>query len=150
MKLDRYPYYADAEFFDFEFESQGPKGTIKKIARFLRIGQQLYSFGFGDFDDTTGDISDTVVSNNGDGAKVLATVANIIHDFTAVFEQSTIFIRGSTPARTRWYQMNINIYWMEISVLFDVFGSYDGTWEPFTKGRNYEALMGRRKSVPQS
>jgi hypothetical protein len=138
---------ADAEFFDFEFESQGHKGTIKKIARFLLIGQHLYSFGFGDLDINTGDISDTVVSNNGDGAKVLATVANIIHDFTAVFQNATIFIRGSTPARTRWYQMNINTYWAEINPLFDVFGSCDGIWEPFTKGRNYEALMGRRKAA---
>ena len=109
MKLDRYPYYADAEFFDFEFESQGPKGTIKKIARFMHIGPNLYSFGFGDFNRTSGEISDTIVSNNGDGAKVLATVANIIHDFARVHEDVTIFIRGSTLSRTRWYQMNINV-----------------------------------------
>jgi hypothetical protein len=75
MKLDRYPYYTDADFFDFEFESHGPKGNIKKVARFLRIEHNLYNFGFGDLNKTNGDISDTIVSNNGDGAKVLATVA---------------------------------------------------------------------------
>jgi hypothetical protein len=85
MKLDRYPYYADSSFFDFEFESEGPKRKIRKIARFIKIRQNLYSFGFGDLDAQTGDISDTVVSNNGDGVKVLATVAHIVQDFTTVF-----------------------------------------------------------------
>jgi hypothetical protein len=147
MKLDRYPYYADADFLDYEFESNGPKGIITKVARFTLIGPNIYSFGFGDLDQTTGDISDTIVSNNGDAAKVLATVASIIHDFTTLSGQATILIRGSTPARTRWYQMNINLYWEEIGSLFEVFGYHHGRWELFTKGCNYEAIMGRRRAA---
>src|SRR5580692_3512185 len=69
MNLERYPYYANPSFFDFEFESEGAKGTIKKIARFSTIGTNLYNFGFGDLDEATGDISDDVVTNNGDGRR---------------------------------------------------------------------------------
>ena len=145
MKLDRYPYYADSSFFDFEFESEGPKGKIRKIARFIKIGQKLYSFGFGDLDAQTDDISDTVVSNNGDGVKVLATVAHIVHDFTSVFRDAAIYIEGSTPSRTRWYQMNIAAYLAEIDAAFEIYGFENGQWESFKKVINYKAFMGRRR-----
>ena len=146
MTLERYPYYANPDFFDFEFESEGPKGTVKKIARFSSIGTNLYNFGFGDLDEATGDISDDVVTNNGDGEKVLATVAGIIYDFTAKIAEAAIFIQGTTPSRTRWYQMGINKNWEEIGRIFEVFGRRNGQWEHFTKGPNYEAFIGRRKA----
>ncbi|GGB23079.1 DUF6934 family protein [Puia dinghuensis] len=145
MKTDQYLYYADLRFVDFEFESVGPKGSIRKIAGFTFIRPNLYSFGFGDLDEHTGDIIDTVTSNNGDGSKVLNTVAGIVHEFTLVFHEATIYIVGSTPSRTRWYQMNINAYWQEISILFEIYGYSNDGWEPFQKGVNYLAFMGRRR-----
>jgi hypothetical protein len=117
MKLDRYPYYADSSFFDFEFESEGSKGKIRKIARFIKIGQNLYSFG----------------------------VAHIVHDFTSVFSDAAIYIEGSTPSRTRWYQMNIAAYLAEIDAAFEIYGFENGQWESFKKGINYKAFMGRRR-----
>ena len=147
MNLDRYPYYANSSFFDFEFESKGPKGTIKKIARFTRIGVNLYSFGFGDLDAITGDLSDRVISNNGDKDKVLSTVAAIIYDFTGLFLDAAIFIKGSTVVRTRWYQMNINTHWVEIGRMFTVFGYRKDKWEPFHKGNNFDAFLGYRKNI---
>ena len=77
--------------------------------------------------------------------KVLATVAAIIYDFTVKFPKASVFIEGSTPVRTRWYQMNINTHWSEISQSFDIYGSKNGLWEPFIKGINYEAFLGKRK-----
>jgi uncharacterized protein DUF6934 len=135
MNLERYTYYANPSFFDFEFLSEGPKGTIKKVARFNTIGVNLYNFGFGDLDETTGDISDTVVTNNGDGDKVLATVAGIVYDFTGRFTEAAIYIKGSTAARTRWYQMSIGANWEEIGRTFEVFGYRDDKWEHFQKGQ---------------
>lgn len=35
---------------------------------------EFWNLGFGDLDEKTGNISDSVVSDNGDGRKVLATV----------------------------------------------------------------------------
>lgn len=148
MKQDRYPYYAAKSFFDFEFESVGPKGRIRKIATFIRIRQNIYSFGFGDLDERTGEISDTVISNNGDGPKVLNTVAAIIHDFTAMYPDASVYVEGSTPSRTRWYQMNINAFYEEISYSFELYGNRNNKWEPFRSGNNYRAFMGRRREIP--
>ncbi len=147
MHLDRYKYYADASFFDFEFESEGPKGKIKKIARFLAIEKNVYNFGFGDLDEHTGEISDTIVTNNGDGFKVLATVASIILDFISIFINASIFIKGSTPVRTRWYQMNISAFWEDIHHTIEVFGYKNGEWDYFKRGHHYEAFLGRNKRL---
>ncbi len=146
LNLDKYSYITNNSFLDYEFDSIGPKGTIKKVARFTEIGTNIYNFGFGDVDEKTGEISDTVLSNNQDGDKVLATVANIIYDFTNVFIGAVVFIKGTTAARTRHYQMGINKYWEQISPIFEVFGLKNEKWEPFKKGENYEAFLGRRKA----
>lgn len=47
---DKYLYKTNSSFLDFEFESTGLKGVIKKIARFIKIGINVYNFGFGDLD----------------------------------------------------------------------------------------------------
>lgn len=143
---DSYDYKTNGTHLDYEFESIGRKGTIKKVARFSLIGPKLYNFGFGDLDETTGKINDEVASRNGDRDKVLRTVARIIFDFTGMYTDSSVFIQGSTPARTRVYQMGLNKYWDDISIHFDVFGHTGKKWEPFEKGTNYEAFIGRRKA----
>ncbi|HEV2480620.1 MAG TPA: hypothetical protein VGS79_13180 [Puia sp.] len=148
MKQDRYPYYAAKSFFDFEFESLGPNGRIRKIATFIQINQDIFSFGFGDLDERTGEISDTVISNNGDGPKVLNTVGAIIFDFTAVFREARIYVEGSTPSRTRWYQMNLTAFYEEINNSFMIYGNRNNKWEPFQSGVNYMAFLGQRRPIP--
>lgn len=83
------------------------------------------------------------MSVNGDGNKILATVAAIIYDFTDKFDDAAIFIKGSTPVRTRWYQMNINLYLGEICPIIEVYGYRNNKWERFQKGYNYEAFVGQ-------
>jgi hypothetical protein len=146
LNLDKYSYSTNSSFLDYEFESVGPKGTIKKVARFSEIGTNIYNFGFGDLNEKTGELSDTVISGNADGDKVLATVAGIIYDFTGIFMQAAVFIKGTTRARTRRYQMGINKYWDQIHPVFEIFGLKNNKWEPFRKGENYEAFLGRRKA----
>jgi hypothetical protein len=143
---DKYLYNTNSSFLDFEFESIGPKGIIKKVARFSEIGKNIYNFGFGDLDEATGEISDTVVSNNGDGDKVLITIASIIYDFTGIYTGAAVFIQGTTPARTRRYQMGINKFWTQISPVFEVLGLKNEKWEQFAPGENYDAFLGRRKA----
>jgi hypothetical protein len=43
--------------------------------------------------------------------------------------------------------MNINRHWERIDPVFEVFGLLHDTWEPFRKGINYEAFLGRRKGA---
>ncbi len=146
LNLPTYEYSTNPSHFDYEFESVGPKGIIKKVARFDEIGLNLYSFGFGDLDEATGELSDTITSNNGDAEKVLGTVAHIIYEFTGLFHGAAIFIQGSDAVRTRWYQMNIGSHWEQIEPVFEIFGYRNGKWEPFKKETNYEAFIGRRKA----
>ena len=143
LNLDKYLYKTNPSYLDYEFDSVGPKGIIKKVARFIEIGTNLYSFGFGDLNEKTGEINDTIVSNNED--KVLATVASIIYDFANIYTKAAVFIQGSTAARTRRYQMGINKYWEQISPIFEIFGQKDDTWELFRTGENYNVFLGRRK-----
>jgi hypothetical protein len=146
MNLDIYQYETNASFLDFEFESKGPKGNINKVARFQKIGQDLFNFGFGDLNILTGEINDIIVSNNGDGDRILATVSRIIFEFTDRFPTAMIFIKGSSPGRTRRYQMGLNKYWLEIEETFEVFGSQNDKWENFRQGINYDAFLGKRKT----
>lgn len=82
MLSERYKYSINENFLDYEFNSEGPKGVIKKIARFTHITENVFNLAFGDLDEETGEISDMVVTNNSDSRKVLTTVAATLHDFT--------------------------------------------------------------------
>lgn len=144
--LDRYQYYTNASGFDYEFDSVGPAGTIRKVAHFSVMGTNVYNFGFGDLDINTGEISDTVKSKNGDSNRILGTLGSIIYDFTTMYMEALIYIEGTDATRTRFYQMNISKYWNQIEPIFEVFGLLNGQWEDFRKGINYEAFMGRRKT----
>jgi hypothetical protein len=145
MHLDHYQYRTNDESIDYEFESIGPSKTILKIARFSKIDESLYNFGFGDLDEKTGDINDTVVSNNNDGDKVLTTVANIIANFLEIYPDAKVFIQGTNKARTRRYQMGIAKHLSEIEDFIEILGYNNGNWEPFQKGTNYQAFMGSRR-----
>ncbi len=79
MKYDKYQLESDTDLFLFEFESVGPKGKIKKLVQYTPTNiKDIYNLGFGDKDETTGDIDDRIVTNNGDSTKVLATVASTV------------------------------------------------------------------------
>lgn len=145
--LERYNYTADKTFMAYSFFSNGPYGIIQKIARFDKLGMNLYNFGFGDLDPLTGDISDTVVSNNHDTDIVMGTLGSIVYDFTGIFPEALIMIKGTNAARTRLYQININKHWDRINPVFEMFGLRDDNWEHFKKGINYDAFLGRRKGA---
>jgi hypothetical protein len=134
---------------DYEFESSGPKGIIRKVARFSEISTNVYNFGFGDLDEFTGEIKDTIVSDNGDGDKVLVTAACIIHDFSKVYVGAAVLIKGTTASRTRRYQMGINKYWAQINLIFEVYGLKNAQWSQFRHDENYDAFLGLAR-VPSS
>lgn len=148
LNLDNYSYRTNNSFLDYEFKSIGPKGIIKKIARFKKIHINIYTFGFGDLNEQTGEISDTIVSNNNDGDMVLAIVADIIYYFTNKHNDAIIIIEGSTAGRIRRYQMGINKYWDQINAAFEVFGLKNDKWIPFKKDENYTVFLGKRRNLP--
>ncbi len=150
MNLDRYLFKVSANHFEYEFISKGPKGSIKKIVRFDEFttssDQEIFILAFGDWNEDIQDIDDEIVSNNEDTEKVLTTVALITVDFTNYFPWSIIYAAGSTPGRTRKYQMALNRQYDAVVELFNVFGmTKEGEILPFQKNVNYFCFLVRRK-----
>ena len=140
-----YAYSADDAFFNCTFDSKGPKGYIRKVARFSPVSDDFYNFGFGDLIPSSNIIDDTSISNNGDGQKILKTVGSIIFDFTTLNPEARIFCKGTTKSRTRLYQIAINKFYPKVSLYFTILGQKGDVWKPFEKGCNYDAFVGFRK-----
>ncbi len=146
IDLDKYTYFTNYNGLDYEFESIGPKGIIKKVARFSKMkAVNTYNFGFGDLNEATGEIDDSISSNNADHEKIIGTLGNIITDFLSQKINSQIYIEGTDAYRTRFYQIYLNRYFDELNESFIIFGFKDRGWFNFKKGVNYEAFLGRRK-----
>jgi hypothetical protein len=58
---------------------------------------------------------------------------------------AVLFAEGSTPARTRLYQMGIRSNWHAISPSFDVLGLTTAGWEPLAPNNNYKAFALKAK-----
>ena len=150
MNLERYQYFASKTFLDFEFESEGPKGKIKKIVRYSLEnvnGITYCNLGFGDHEPETGKIDDLSISDNSDRDKILATVAATVLEFTEHFPDIIIYAKGSSPGRTRLYQMGIMANWGQIELILEVYGYVEGKWEKFRKTVNYHAFIVFRKKA---
>jgi hypothetical protein len=141
MHRHKYDVISTNEHRSYEFLSEGPNGTIKKVILFKEISPNVYNLGFGDWDEATRSMDDKARSNNHDRDKVLATVAAAVMTFIKYYPNAIVFAKGSTPARTRLYQMGIFANWQEISILLTVKGFIDGDWQPIEKCRNYDAFM---------
>ena len=108
--------------------------------------KDVYNLSFGDKDPTTGNIDDTVISNNGDSEKVLATVAATVYAFTDKYPNAWIYATGSTKSRTRLYRMGITKFLSEVTEDFDFLGERNDAWEIFGKDIEYEGFLVKRKS----
>ena len=145
MNQSKYPVNVSDDHFVYVFFSEGPRGRIKKGVFFTKIGDNFFNLGFGDWNEESQDLDDSSRSNNGDRDKVLATVAFTALDFTNQFPDARIVAEGSTPARTRLYQMGIADNLLEITENFEVKGLLGNIWEPFQQDRNYTAFLINRK-----
>jgi hypothetical protein len=147
MKLPKYPLASSDKLLTFEFISEGQKGLIYKLVRYQPTNlKDVYNLAFGDKDHLTGDIDDTVISNNGDSEKVLATVVATIYAFTDKYPHAWIYVTGSTKARTRLYRMGITKFISEVTSDFEVLGELEDDWVPFKNNVEYEGYLVRRKN----
>lgn len=146
MNKERYQVKTDDSHVNFEFDSHGPNGFIKKIIEYYEIGKMpdgitVLNVGFGDWDDTLRTVGDMTISNNADRDKVLATVASSVLDVIDHFGNVAVYAEGSTPARTRLYQMGINANMEEIESIFDILGLTAYGWQKVQQGINYTAFL---------
>ncbi len=146
MNLDRYPFFTN-DYQDYEFFSEGPKGRIKKVVKFMKAQDDpiIFNLAFGDEDPLTGNVSDVVITDNKDRDVVLATVANTVNSFCDHFGNHYIYVEGSTTARTRLYQMSISKILKEVSTDFDLYGLKNDELYTFKLNVNYDAFLVKRK-----
>jgi hypothetical protein len=146
MKLPKYPLSSSDKMMTFEFMSEGKNGIIHKLVKYQPTNLKgLYNLAFGDKDKHTGEIDDSVISNNGDSEKVLATVVATVYAFTDKYPETWIYATGSTKARTRLYRMGITRFLQEVTEDFEVLGELNNEWEAFKPDIEYEGFLVRRK-----
>jgi hypothetical protein len=149
MRLEKYKLEFNANKTVFEFISEGPKGNILKSVHYTKMKvkgiRNIYNLAFGDKNNDTGDIDDNIVTDNKDREKVLATVVNTLTIFIEKHPKAQVFIQGSTPVRTRLYQMAITKYFEEFTEIFDIQGFTQYQLSPFKKNVKYNAFLIRKK-----
>jgi hypothetical protein len=146
MDLEKYTVQADDKAMIFEFFSEGLKGRILKRVKYSGINLKgVFNLSFGDVEEKTNSISDTIITNNGDSRKVLATVAATLYSFTEVNNDAIVIATGSTKARTRLYRMGITNNLELIQEDFVVYGLRKKKWQKFRKTVDYEAFLVSRK-----
>jgi len=141
MNLERYPVVADSNYLMYKFLSRGPNGSIAKIVFYREVDDHVFNLEFGDWDVGKQEVDDKARSNNNDRNKVIATVAGTVIEFIKYYPRATVFAKGSTPARTRLYQIGIFANWPEISQRFVIQGFINGEWQVFQQGINYQAFL---------
>lgn len=148
MEQERYVFEKVSETIVYEFFSEGPKGRIRKriIFRLMEeTPERIFNISFGDSDGSESTIDDEIISNNADMQKILHTVVGAGLAFIRKHPDAWIHAKGSTPSRTRLYQMGIAHFWKEIAPYFIVVGSVNDDWIPFKRGTNYKAFLIRHR-----
>ncbi len=146
MFLPKYPITTDVTFQSYQFISVGPKGNIIKGIEFKEVPgwPSVYNLALGDIDLTTGEIDDSVITDNKDSELVFATVGAAVTDFCNHFPNAPIVAEGNTPAKKRLYQITISTHLTVVSKNFLVFGLLGGQWEHFRKNKTYQAILVKR------
>lgn len=107
----------------YDFASEGPRGSIRKVIEYSYVPWLgMWNLGFGDFDTATGQVSDSIITDNGDGRKVMATVIRTVPDFFSFRPGETVIFTGSDERRTRIYKRIILQYSAEFSDHFIIRG----------------------------
>lgn len=147
MNQVHYKLQASSDRLQFEFVSEGPRGQIIKRIEYSYVEDlDFWNLGFGDYNPNIDRVDDQIISDNGDGRKVLATVAFSLQEFMIVRPSAIVFFTGSTEQRTHLYGWAISKYWQDISANFRVEGITEASEVvPFQSQQNYLGFLIHKK-----
>jgi hypothetical protein len=148
MNMKRYPYRLKWVNVQYEFESIGPNGVIKKVVSYCtatRRNEEVVNLALGDWDEQARCFDYKANSKNRDTSMVLATVASTCVNMMFLHPAVRVYAEGFTPARTRLYRIGIVKNWNAIESVLDIEGYRMGKREPFQASINYEAFRAKRK-----
>jgi hypothetical protein len=148
MRLESYSMTIDEHLLTFDFVSEGTKGSIKKRIEYQSTKRkEVFNLAFGDVDPITNELDDTIISDNGDSEKVLATVAFSIFLFMELYPENIVFATGSTPSRTRLYKIGISKNLEELTENFLIYGfDINEKWQKYNKNEVYSAFYVKSKN----
>ena len=140
MNQPFYDYTILDEYKRYDFISIG-EHIIKKTILFYKTQHvEIYSLTLADVtEDNKLDIY--TVSDNGDMKKILATVLSAITTFLENYPNSKVVFSGSTPARTRLYQISITHELLNFESRFYIEGyTKESGFVLFTKNKTYQGF----------
>jgi hypothetical protein len=147
MELQTYDIKQNKKSRTFEFTSVGAKGSIRKLVLYQETAiPNLFNLAFGDYNSQTGELDDLIVSDNGDGEKVLATVVSTIHRFFKENPKAIVYLTGSTHPRTRLYRIAISKYLPVFEEKFEILGELSTDWERFKVNTEYQGFFIKLKT----
>ena len=140
MNRSYYPLKQSEDTMLFEFSSIGPNGIIHKIIKYQSITDRLYNLALGD-KQADGSVDDLTVSNNNDMDTVISTVVVSLNLFFMKYPTLAVYFAGSTPSRTRLYQIIISRELEQAQEKFIIYGIINDQSEPFNRSHNYQAFI---------
>jgi hypothetical protein len=130
-----------------DFVSKGRHGNIlKRIVFTATESEDVYNLAFGDIKED-GEINDLAISNNGDRNKVLATIVDVVKNYTQKYPSRLILFRGSTNERTRLYRIAVGLNFEELSTEFEIYAFVGDEIVLFTQNLALTAFLIKRKNV---
>ena len=151
-----YEINATEDLNTYVFVSKGRRGEVFKVVQFTHLRMEAspdrYNLALGDWVEDKVDPEN--ITNNGDISTVMATIGAIILYYTSHFPEREIFVCGSTPNRSRLYQMLVSNNLEEIESNFNVFGiryvknnpdALEDYAQRFRKTETYGAILVIRK-----
>lgn len=135
----------------YTFYSEGPRGRILKVIRFVMVqtSPAVFNVTLGDVNSETGEVDTLVVSDNGDRDKILRTTAASIILFCRRYPQVYVLVSGNSPVRNRLYRMIISNRIDEVLQYCEIYGVIGLHVYPFRKNQNYNGFLvkGLKKTV---
>ncbi len=149
MHLPSYEILERADdYSEYKFVSRGPNGAILKLLVFKKLFiDTVYNLSLLDVM-ADGSLSDTHFSNNNDLRKILATIVDVVIDYTAKFPDRQIFFQGSDEEgkRISLYHKAISRHLFVLEKEFHIYGLTDeGAEEVFNPAKEYIAVLVKRK-----
>jgi hypothetical protein len=146
VKQKFYPYETSEDYLFFWFESCSSGCKIPKVVEYEEIEEGTFNLAFGDVDEN-GRLNDSVVSNNGDMHKVLATVIQTVLTFLEIYPTRRVYFSGNSPARNRLYRAILSRDIESWSEMFEVDGILEGERITFQQNINFEGFIVKLKIV---
>lgn len=141
MNYEAYNVESSLDNTRFQFQSIGKRDVFEKVIFITPLSGEVYNLSLVDYQPATGLYSDMSVTDNGDMREVLATVIMVILDVFDINPHYKLYFEGSTPSRTRLYQISISKIYDPITSDLIIQGYKDGEWLKFEPNINFEGFL---------